>query len=587
MRVGRAGSLTTNGPVNIGSSTNASGFLSLQDTQFDANGVVCLGLGDNASGRIVVADETVANALNVDIGCDPDANGRFEVTGAGTVVNATSELDVGARGRGVLEVRNGGVLNSQISAVGFLAGGEGIATVKHSGSLWAIDSNLDIGWAAGSTGSLTIEEGASVLAGGNVTVGTSTDVPGSSIIIRGFGSRCEAGGDVTIGGGADASVTVSGDGELAAVGSTVLVDSNGTLHLTGNLTPAVEATEIVNHGLILCSADEPDLFSTVENYGTMWAAGFADIWIYQGLDNRGEVTTGPTSEIRVSGPVTGDGVYTGSGRHLFLDNVSPGLESGAARTHAMSFDGNLELVRTSNLVIDMLGASDFDRLVVQGDVLLDDATLELESVGYIPELDARFVLIEVGGTLTGEFDGSPEGSLVYYVGGQPMAISYVGGDGNDVELTVDPDRYPRSFIVNRGIRRSGLFTELEEADNQDFVMERRATDIQAVTEVEFGATAPPTSTSMSLTLESSVFARNVVNQSIQLFNYDTLSWETIDTRAASRFGDSRITVSPAGDHTRFINPADLRIFARVRYQSPSPRQQFSSSIDEFKWTFTE
>ena len=81
LRSSRNGSLTGMGPIDIGASDNANGFLNLQDTQFDATGIIRAGIGANAQGRIVAADETVANTTNVDIGTSSTGNGRLEVVG--------------------------------------------------------------------------------------------------------------------------------------------------------------------------------------------------------------------------------------------------------------------------------------------------------------------------------------------------------------------------------------------------------------------------------------------------------------------------------------------------------------------------
>jgi hypothetical protein len=89
---------------------------------------------------------------------------------------------------------------------------------------------------------------------------------------------------------------------------------------------------------------------------------------------------------------------------------------------------------------------------------------------------------------------------------------------------------------------------------------------------------------MAVTLEGSVFARSTVNQSIELFNYETASWEMIDIRPASRFNDSTVTVNVPGFVRRFIDPESGAMRARILYRSVNPRQQFSSNTDMFSWS---
>jgi hypothetical protein len=81
-----------------------------------------------------------------------------------------------------------------------------------------------------------------------------------------------------------------------------------------------------------------------------------------------------------------------------------------------------------------------------------------------------------------------------------------------------------------------------------------------------------------------VFARSTVNQTIELYDYVAGAWELVDTRAATRFTDSTVTVAATGDLSRIVDAGTLFIKARIRDQSTSLRQQFSSNTDQFIWT---
>jgi hypothetical protein len=50
-----------------------------------------------------------------------------------------------------------------------------------------------------------------------------------------------------------------------------------------------------------------------------------------------------------------------------------------------------------------------------------------------------FDILKVGGTLTGQYDGLGEGSLVGNYSGTDLHITYLGGDGNDVTLYTIPE----------------------------------------------------------------------------------------------------------------------------------------------------
>ncbi|MEM7457528.1 MAG: hypothetical protein AAF456_24555, partial [Planctomycetota bacterium] len=143
---------------------------------------------------------------------------------------------------------------------------------------------------------------------------------------------------------------------------------------------------------------------------------------------------------------------------------------------------------------------------------------------------------------------------------------------------------PSSFNVLHGTYASGGLSDLTASDNSDLSARRNSSDIQSRVTIEVEATSPTAfPTSMDFTLESSVFARSTVNQNLELFNYDTSSWELVDTRAAMRLIDSTVTVTPTGDLSRFVEPGTLAIEARVRYVSPAQRQSFSGNVDQMVW----
>jgi len=71
---------------------------------------------------------------------------------------------------------------------------------------------------------------------------------------------------------------------------------------------------------------------------------------------------------------------------------------------------------------------------VTGNVELAGA-LDVYLINSFQLLDGMsFEILNVGGTLTGEYDGLPDGALVGTFSGTDLFINYAGGDGNDVTL---------------------------------------------------------------------------------------------------------------------------------------------------------
>ena len=85
------------------------------------------------------------------------------------------------------------------------------------------------------------------------------------------------------------------------------------------------------------------------------------------------------------------------------------------------------------LTVDLDGTANSDLLNVNGGVDLTGATLTIGSVANLNSGD-KVVVVANGGTLTGTFNGLSEGDT-FTQGGEVFSISYIGGDGDDVELT--------------------------------------------------------------------------------------------------------------------------------------------------------
>ncbi len=140
------------------------------------------------------------------------------------------------------------------------------------------------------------------------------------------------------------------------------------------------------------------------------------------------------------------------------------------------------------------------------------------------------------------------------------------------------------LTVTRGDLASGTADDLAESDNSDVVLRRRTADIQARTEMVLKGFSPVFNPSaIEVKLEGAVFARSAVQQTIALYNYDIGMWEDIDTREATRFTDSVVTIPLTGDLTRFIEDGTNFMEARISFESDNPRQQFTSNTDQFQW----
>ena len=145
------------------------------------------------------------------------------------------------------------------------------------------------------------------------------------------------------------------------------------------------------------------------------------------------------------------------------------------------------------------------------------------------------------------------------------------------------------MTVTRGVLSTGDSPELAFNDDMDVSIFRSNADIQSRTEfVAKGTSMFPAPSSIEITLEGSVFARSAVNQTLEIFDYQAGQWDELDVRAASRFTDSGFTVSVTDpDLSKYVEPGTNCVEARVRFESPAPRQRFASNTDHLIWVISQ
>ena len=148
--------------------------------------------------------------------------------------------------------------------------------------------------------------------------------------------------------------------------------------------------------------------------------------------NAGDGLTSGTGSGPVSvtgGTLAGNGHVGGAVSISPGATVAPGVSVGTLSVAEMT----LPLGATLEIGIKDMNPFGFDSLLVAGDLTLGGSldVAMLEPFQLAPGDAAQ--IVDVGGTLTGVFDGLPEGSLVSSFGAD-LFITYAGGDGNDVYL---------------------------------------------------------------------------------------------------------------------------------------------------------
>jgi len=214
------------------------------------------------------------------------------------------------------------------------------------------------------------------------------------------------------------SKTLNGPLTITESNATVVVNIGAPLTINGVISGTGGFTKTSVDTLTL-TADNTYTGTTTVNGGTLWVNG-----------------SQPASPIMFSGDVLGGtgtlGSVTVTGP--YAKTLAPGSSPGLLAC------GNLVLDSTATFQVELNGltaGSGYDQLHVNGPVSLGNATLGV-SLGFLPAPGTSFIILDNDGTdaINGTFNGLPEGAVLN-VGGNKLRISYVGGTGNDVELTLE------------------------------------------------------------------------------------------------------------------------------------------------------
>ncbi|SHE46364.1 autotransporter-associated beta strand repeat-containing protein [Marinomonas polaris DSM 16579] len=263
------------------------------------------------------------------------------------------------------------------------------------------------------TGATTVSTGTLVASGGSAIADTSAltvssgatfelDASVSETVgsIAGAGSIVASGGTLTVGGD-NSSTTFSGVMSERSDALSLVKIGSGTLTLSGNNTYTGATT--LSGG-------------TLSVTGTMNGSGAGVVTVNAGtLEGSGTIN----SAVTVNAGAT----------------LSAGV---AANTGTLTINGNLFLDEDSTLSATLSGASNYDKIVVNGSVELNNAQLTLSGDYVVPAAaEAQsFELLSNDGSdaITGNFSSLTEGAAKTF-NDVDLATSYVGSTGNDFLLT--------------------------------------------------------------------------------------------------------------------------------------------------------
>ena len=431
---------------------SGTGSLEFVGNSFDAN---------NFTGVLNIQNGTVANIPDL-------ANAQIELASNGRMTIGTADRQIGSlAGSGTVQfLDNGGNApslwiggnNQSTSYSGELAGD---GTIVKTGT-----GNLTFsGNAGGFAGNFVVEEGRLVL--NSLPAGNSqTNITIHSNAVLKFDQSTDFAGDL-FGSGSIDLTTGSGNVRLRGNNGSYsgeIIIGNGRNLLVGQGNSLGNQTD-----LNVQAGGRVEIVET-EYWGGLSGSGIVDLNdisnVRAGLDNQdmsfsgtflGSTTfekhgagnfefSGDASALGgefqvVEGSLSGDGIF--NNLHIFANAVlNPGSSPGKMEMESLQLDTG------ATLHIELGGmnaGTEFDQLVINGNAEISgELSVEMINGFQLDELQ-YFLIADIQGELTGQFEGLGEGDFVLSQSDTELFITYQAGSGNGIALFTVPE--PSGFVL--------------------------------------------------------------------------------------------------------------------------------------------
>jgi autotransporter-associated beta strand protein len=320
---------------------------------------------------------------------------------------------------------------------------------SYSGAITASAGRLAVGHNSGlgaTSGATTVNAGADLSVGNcsNMTVAENITLTGDSSNTASLGkltvgAGCSGGGAAEVYGTAAVTGDITLSGNITLGSNITVTPMAETSTLTGAISGNFAISLMAGYGGKLV-VDGSSNNSQTDN-GTYGAPVLEESLTNDlpsttvGIFGNTVVTlTGTRSDITVGAGATLKGTGTAGIVSVVDDGtIAPGLSPGCLTVTGLTLAGDFdaELGGTT-------ACTGYDQTVVNGAVDLTGGTLNLTLVNdFKPAAGNKFAIVsnDAADAVVGTFAGLAQGAT-FTVSGYTFSVSYTGGDGNDVELTV-------------------------------------------------------------------------------------------------------------------------------------------------------
>jgi len=429
------------------------------------NGVSHDGDGIDVDGLVTVTNTGTIRSINsFNIAADGVAHSEGITVGGGTITNSGMIEGLVAPG------------NNNAIGIGISLLGNDITTGALAGTREAIYGNATVTNQGG--GLIRGDSGSGILVDGPASGFTVTINNNAGATIRGGATLAGLGG-------ASAAIQTGADNDTVTNGGVIDGSSNGkaidlgagnnTLNvtggtITGDISGGVGGTNTLNFNL---GAGNTFTYSgAISNFNSVKAltgktfltgdstyAGTTEVGDGSSaarLEQNGSLTGGGAITVKNAATFAGTGTVSIDGAILTVDSggsLAPGTETTRGRlTLAL---GGVVVDGTLRFILDGTSAGlagGYDQFVLgaasTGGFTLDGTSALSITLGFTPANGTVFTLVDIANpatTVSGSFAGLDEGAT-FMVEGTEFRISYAGGTGNDVTITVVPEPATQTLL---------------------------------------------------------------------------------------------------------------------------------------------
>jgi hypothetical protein len=393
-------------------------------------GTTSIGAGENGLGD--------GDPLNVS-----GSTGEVVVDSGGTLTAQSLNVAEDGDSVGSLTINSGGVVTvgGRVYVAGdqtTAADGESVGsiTVNSGGTFTVQTGNVEIG--RDGQGSLTVDGGTFTIVGdpttGNSNLVLSQDGTGADADLNsGQGNATFTNGATIIIGTYDSSDGINSNMNINEGGGTITIDGGSSVAVENTVLFSdlnQDSTCIVDSATLTVGNDISFRGGTALNSLVLSGTAMVSVGVAGEIDD-----TVAGSDILMAGGAGDSNLLSLNGSSCVLDVWDDLRADASSRLKWVSDGSGISSIRVGLMPVGDVADTTADRV---GVIQLNNANLELDFTAGSPA--APVTLIEnadvAAAPAVGTFSGLPEGANI---SGTLFAITYTGGDGNDVQLITSPD----------------------------------------------------------------------------------------------------------------------------------------------------